>query len=109
MKQVELQSEHRRALESIVVHAGARDSRLGIAAGVVVSLSCLAVAAYAVHEKSPGVAIAIVTTTLVSLVGVFVSGSRSSKQERDQKAAENPAPGAHPSPSTPTNPSAPAA
>lgn len=100
MRQVELQSAHRREIEHLVVKGNVRDSRLGIVAGVLVALGCLAVAGYAVRRGHPTVAITIATATIGTLAGTFVYGTRAA--QKDLATKRPPAAPAAPPPAPPT-------
>lgn len=82
----ERQSEHRMSLEKAVVQSDIRRSYWGMAAGFVIAVvygvgGCIVTA---LGQPTAGATIA--TVSVVSLVGVFVYGTHSRKQERQDRA-----------------------
>lgn len=82
----EQQSLHRRQIEKIVIEAGARDSKYGIGAGLLVSLATISLAGFAIHMGHATAGATIATSTVVGLAGVFVYGTRSNREERQQRS-----------------------
>ncbi|MCG2809752.1 MAG: DUF2335 domain-containing protein [Candidatus Portnoybacteria bacterium] len=79
----ESQSNHRRKIESMVIESDIKNSRLGLVFGLIIGLAgILATVTIAIfgHPVLSGV---IGFSTLSSLVGVFVYGSRERRQERE--------------------------
>ncbi|MEN5213154.1 DUF2335 domain-containing protein [Elizabethkingia anophelis] len=80
MKQVELQGEHRRKIESSVIKWNNLQSLIGQIFGLLIAVGIL----YASYELAmnghDGVAGALGTTTIGSLVGIFVYGKRKQKE-----------------------------
>jgi uncharacterized membrane protein len=82
----EAQSRHRMAMESHVIRSDVRRSWTGLVLGFVVAMSVVACGTWMIaigHDWAGG---SMITTGLGSIVGVFVYGSRSQRQERVQKA-----------------------
>ncbi|MBU1289979.1 DUF2335 domain-containing protein [Patescibacteria group bacterium] len=79
----ESQSKHRREIESMVIGSDIKNSKLGLVFGLIIGLAgILATVTIAIfgHPVLSGV---IGFSTLSSLVGVFVYGSRERRQERE--------------------------
>lgn len=82
----EAQSRHRMAMESHVIRSDVRRSWTGLILGFVVAMTVVLCGTWMIatgHDWAGG---SMITTGLGSIVGVFVYGSRSQRQERIQKA-----------------------
>lgn len=81
----ESQANHHQNLELIVVKAGSRDSLLGLIFGLTIGLAGIIgeVATIIAGQPEGGAALGI--TSLASLIGVFVYGSRQRRLEREAK------------------------
>lgn len=81
----ESQAKHRQNLELIVVKAGSRDSLLGLIFGLIIGLAGIigGVATIIAGQPEGGAVLGI--TSLASLIGVFVYGSRQRRLEREAK------------------------
>ena len=87
LRMAENQSKHRQELERIVVRSGSRDSLLGIIAGVLVSCGFLWLTYYAISRGHVITGSFLGTVNIVSLVGVFVYGTRTKRRERLARTA----------------------
>ena len=85
LSMAEKQADHRRTLESTVIHQGSRDSLLGMITGFIIALSFLASGTYIVLKGFSWQGVAIATGCLVSLVSVFVYGWQERRKEREFK------------------------
>jgi len=85
VRMAENQSQHRRDMERIVIQSGARDSRLGILAGLAISSGFLGIAFYAIKQGHVLAGSWIGTINVAALAGVFVYGTRSRRRERDSR------------------------
>jgi uncharacterized membrane protein len=81
------QSAHRRKLESEVVRADIRQAWYGLWIGAIVAAAALLGGMGLVVFGHDVAGTTIVGTSLVGLVGVFIYGTRTRRQERDEKAA----------------------
>lgn len=86
MTMTEKQSDHRRSLEQLAITSEIRRSWAGLCCGFLIALAGLAVSAYLGSIGQSAAASIIGGSTLVGLAGVFVYGTISRKQERQQKA-----------------------
>lgn len=79
------QSEHRMGLEKAVVESNIRQARHGLYAGIVVSLAGLS-ASVALGWAGAEIAAGVVGgSTLASLAGAFLYGTRARTREREEK------------------------
>lgn len=72
----EIEQEHRHGMDRNALRAESRNSLLGIVSGFVVALSGLATTAWIAYLGHPAAAAVLGTVDLVSLVGVFIYGTR---------------------------------
>lgn len=93
MAEAERQTAHRQAAEMTVIRNDARQSMVGMAAGVVTVLAALAVAAVFVLQGQPWFGIVALLAPITTLAGVFVHGNNSRRKERTSRLEEtlNPA------------------
>ncbi len=89
LRMAEEQSAHRRQLETKAVSHGIINARLGLVAGLIVSLGCLAVAAYCIRKGADLTGFAVVITTIGGLVYTFLSGKKASQKDLSDKSAAN--------------------
>jgi uncharacterized membrane protein len=89
LKMAEEQSVHRRKIESCVINARSRDSLLGIIFGLLIGIFALLIGAYVIIKGFPWAGSLISSSGLAGLVGVFIYGTRESRQERDSKARQS--------------------
>lgn len=87
LKMAESQLAHRQALESKVVSGDALRSWVGLIAGVTVALAILAVSGVLIWNGHDWAGTALGTVDIAAIVGVFVYGTESRKNERIQKSA----------------------
>ena len=80
------QSDHRRNLESIVIRQGARDSLLGLIFAFILGLSTVMGAVICILNEHQTAGTLLGGVGLTSLVGTFIYGTRSRRQERETKA-----------------------
>ncbi len=83
---VEKQEDHRHRLEARVVGAEVSRSLQGLVAGVIVVLGFEVLAAMIITQGHSYQGAILGGVPLVALAGVFVYGTRSRRQEREQKA-----------------------
>jgi uncharacterized membrane protein len=83
---VERQQNHRFGLENCVVRSDAHRSTAGLVCGLVIALAFLAAAVAMVLSGHDTAGTIIGSIDLVALVGTFVYGSRTRRQERLEKA-----------------------
>lgn len=86
IKQAEQQTNHRIQLENKVIDADLRRADCGLWAGLAVALVSIIGGGGLILAGHDTAGTAIATATVVSLAGVFVYGSRSRKQERQDRA-----------------------
>jgi uncharacterized membrane protein len=82
----ERQSDHRMALEKRALTADIWRSYAGVAAGLIVALAVLAAAYQLIDNDHDTAGAALATIDIASLVGVFVFGTISRRQERKDRA-----------------------
>lgn len=80
-----VQGNHRMSLESYVIHSDSRRANLGLISGLVLTLTCLGGSFYIILQGYEVTGITAAITSLAALVGVFVYGSKSRKDERIEK------------------------
>ncbi len=85
IKMAEEQSVHRRALEKKVIDSDIARSKYGQILGFVIAIAGLVVAALIAIYGNAIAGGAIGVSTLVSLVGVFMYGSKTRSREREEK------------------------
>lgn len=85
IKMAEEQSKHRRELEKTVIVSDVARSKWGQILGFVIAMSGLAFSATIAIYGSAIAGTIIGAGTLASLVGVFMYGTNSRKQEREEK------------------------
>ena len=81
----ESQKEHRQDLERLAVRTGARDSLLGLIFGFLIGVLGICGGVFLGYHGQMG-GLWLSGGSLVSLVGVFVWGSRQRRREREQKS-----------------------
>ena len=82
----EVQANHRMQLEKTVVTGDTRRSNAGLAAGFVVALGGLAASFFMVDRGHEVAGIVVGGLDLGTLVGAFIYGTISSRQERQQRS-----------------------
>lgn len=82
----EMQTMHRVDLEATVVKGDSRRSWVGLWLGFALCLGVLVAGVAVCFGGSPTAGAAIITTTIVSLAGIFVYGQTSRRIEREHKA-----------------------
>lgn len=85
LKMAEEQSAHRRSLEKQVIGSGVKRAHLGLWFGLCVGLAGFVVVGYCAYLGFETLAAIIAALDLGSLVGVFVYGSKQTRQEREEK------------------------
>lgn len=88
----ERQAAHRQALEAAVVEGDSRRHLIGLAAGVVVTMSALALAGVLAYLGHSGFSALTALAPIAALAGVFVYGDRSRRRERELRLEETLAP-----------------
>jgi len=81
----EKQSNHRIKIEEIVIQSNVKESRLGQTYGLLIGLAGMAVTLTLALSGHDSVASIIGSSTLVSLVAVFVIGRRKQQKELERK------------------------
>ena len=76
------ETEHRRKLESETSNRDTFRSNLGMISGYVVAVFLIGVALMAILEGHPGPGATIIVGGLASAVGIFVSGSRNTREPK---------------------------
>lgn len=84
------QSDHRMSLESKVVDSGIRNSARGQIFAFVLAMVTIIIGASLIFFNKDAVGIAAILGALATLVGIFIYGNKSKKDERIQKAMNNP-------------------
>lgn len=84
-KMTEEQSAHRREIEKSVVDANNRDSLLGILFGGVIGITGVLSGAYLISLGHPVAGTIFSGGTLVSLVGVYIRGTKNDYQDLENK------------------------
>ncbi|HET7699396.1 MAG TPA: DUF2335 domain-containing protein [Candidatus Limnocylindria bacterium] len=82
----ERQADHRMSLEQKVVGSDIQRSWAGLAAGTVITLAIVWLAAQLVENGNTLAAAALAALDISSLAGVFVYGTRERRLERERKA-----------------------
>ena len=85
-ERAEKQSDHRMAMELIVIQGGSRRSWWGLILGFLTTLVIAGVGLTVALVKSPAAGATIISSTIVSLAAVFVYGQWSRREERTKKA-----------------------
>ncbi len=83
LKMAEDQSGHRQYLEKAVINSDITQARSGVACGFIVALAFLVAAVWVSLKGQPILGGFFGTVDLVALVGVFVYGTRSRREERE--------------------------
>ncbi len=81
----EKQSNHRQDLEKITIKSGSRDSLLGLIFGLIIGLAGIGSGTYCIIKGATAAGTVIGGGSLVSLVSVFIYGSRQRRKEREAK------------------------
>ncbi len=92
IKMAEAQSSHRQDLEFYALKSDSRRSDRGLYAALIVALAGFALTAYVASLGQNWLAGFVGIGTLASIVGTFVYGTESKKQERQDKFLGNPPP-----------------
>jgi len=85
----EKQASHRQNLELIVIKSGSRDSLLGLIFGLIIGLSTIIGGVICILSGYSTGGTILGGSGLVSLVGVFVYGSRQKRIERELKHGDS--------------------
>ncbi len=80
------QGTHRMELEKVVVNGSNKRANWGLAAGFVIALTTIAGAVYAMSLGYDIAGAAVVIASLASLVGTFLYGTKSRRDERSEKS-----------------------
>ncbi len=84
------QSEHRMALENKVIDSGIRNSARGQTFAFILAMVTILIGATLIFFNKDAVGIAAILGALATLVGIFIYGNKSKKDERIQKARNTP-------------------
>ena len=90
MNRYEKQSDHRMALETKVVESGIKNSARGQVFAFILASMTIGIGAFLIYQNKDILGIASILGSLATLVGVFIYGNKSKKDERIQKAKANP-------------------
>lgn len=85
VRMAENQSQHRMGLEKTIVNGDNRRAYLGIAAGLIVVIVVAVLSWILITVGQYGYAVGMMGISLASIVGVFVYGTNSRRQERENK------------------------
>ena len=85
LKMAEEQTAHRRNLEKQALSTDSRNSTLGIFCALLISIGVLSLAGYAINLNQRVAASLISAIGIGSLVGTFIYGTRSRRNERDSR------------------------
>ena len=85
----EKQSEHRQAIEKMVVKSNARNSTLGVVAAFILGVLTIVGGVFLAYNGSELTGAILGSTGLVGLATVFIYGTRSSRRERMGKYRNN--------------------
>lgn len=88
LKMAEDQSAHRQYLEKKVIGSDIINSRLGIGCALIVSIATFYLAYYAIKNGSPTGGTIIGTLGIGSLVTTFIYGTKSRKDERENREVQ---------------------
>jgi uncharacterized membrane protein len=80
------QAHHRMDLEKRSLVSDRRRSWGGLLSALVISLVCIGVGGWLVHEGHDAAGTAIIAIDLVGLAGTFIYGTQSQRRERTEKA-----------------------
>lgn len=81
----EKQSDHRMAMEREVIQSDMRRANWGLGAGFIVAIASIAASGYVIATGHDTAGTILGGTTIASLVGTFVYGTRSRRQERKDR------------------------
>lgn len=84
------QSEHRMELENKVIDSGIKNTSRGQIFAFILALTTISIGAFLLYLNKDAYGILSILGALATLVGVFIYGNKSKKNERIQKARENP-------------------
>ena len=85
LKMAEQQALHRQSLEKTVIEADARNATLGVLCALTITIGFLILAGFAIYSGQSIAAAIISAISITGLVGTFIYGTRSRKQEREHK------------------------
>lgn len=86
------QSEHRMSLENKAIDSGIKNSARGQVFAFILALVTILIGAFLIYLDKDTLGIVVILSALASLVGVFIYGNKSKKDERIKKARANPEP-----------------
>lgn len=86
------QSEHRMSLENKAIDSGIKNSARGQVFAFILALVTILIGAFLIYLDKDALGIVAILSALASLVGVFIYGNKSKKDERIKKARANPEP-----------------
>lgn len=82
----EKQSEHRTRMESTVVNGDSRRAYLGIIAALIIALSIVGCGTFLIYNGHQWAGTSLIGLDIIGLVGVFVYGTKTRRDERQQKS-----------------------
>ena len=86
------QSEHRMTLENKDIDSGIKNSARGQVFAFILALVTILIGAFLIYLDKDTLGIVAILGAVASLVGVFIYGNKSKKDERIKKARANPEP-----------------
>ena len=86
LEMAERQSDHRMQMDKMVISGGSRRSYLGLVAGFVLSATVIGGGIYLIATGHDWAGASLVGLNLAGLAGVFVYGSKSSRDEQRRPA-----------------------
>ena len=84
------QSDHRMELENKVIDSGIKNSKRGQIFAFILALLTISIGAFLIYLNKDVLGIVAILGALATLVGVFIYGNKSKKDERIKKAKNNP-------------------
>lgn len=90
MERYVAQSTHRMELETKVIDSGIRNSARGQVFAFILAMTTIFIGSALIYLNKDTVGIVAILGALATLTGVFIYGNKSKKDERIQKARNNP-------------------
>ncbi len=89
LKMAEQQASHRQSLEKRVIAHDTQNATLGILCALLITVGFLVLAGFAIYSGQSLAASIISAISITGLVGTFIYGTRSRKQEREHRFKES--------------------
>jgi uncharacterized membrane protein len=84
------QSDHRMELESKVVDSGIKNAARGQVFAFILAMTTIIIGAFLIYLNKDILGIVAILGALATLVGIFIYGNKSKKDERIRKSQANP-------------------